>query len=417
MNLYDSYISGTLTVSGAIVPSANLAFDLGTTSNNFRHLYVGSGSIYMGGNKILGLNSDGSILLGTQTIQTSASFAAGSTSNTFTGSVIVSGSLNVSNNLIVTGSITAQQYIISSSVTYLTESFASGSHKFGDTIDDTHQFTGSVLVTGSANINGNTTITGSLTTTGNIIAGSTIQNTYHYLNSYTGSGTQLIGVVGSNSNGNGGYMKVITDTAAGGVRGIRLGLNGNGTQPGNGNDVLTVSDSAFVGIGVGKTSPNTNLDVTGSMLISGSGVLATTFQQTITSNGTYRLMLGAHSSAGEVQSAGSVPLYLNYGGNKTSINGSGVDNILLGTINDNGAGKVQVSGSIVPSVSSAFDLGTATYRWGTVYTSDLSLNNGIGDWTIVEGEDDLFLYNNKKGKVYKFALTEVDPSVATPKMS
>jgi hypothetical protein len=45
------------------------------------------------------------------------------------------------------------------------------------------------------------------------------------------------------------------------------------------------------------------------------------------------------------------------------------------------------------------------------------LNNGIGDWTIVEGEDDLFLYNNKKGKVYKFALIEVDPSVATPKKS
>jgi hypothetical protein len=45
------------------------------------------------------------------------------------------------------------------------------------------------------------------------------------------------------------------------------------------------------------------------------------------------------------------------------------------------------------------------------------LNNGIGDWTIVEGEDDLFLYNNKKGKVYKFALTEVDSNVATPKKS
>ena len=41
---------------------------------------------------------------------------------------------------------------------------------------------------------------------------------------------------------------------------------------------------------------------------------------------------------------------------------------------------------------------------------------GIGDYTIVEGEDDLFLYNNKKGKVYKFMIQEVDPSEATPKM-
>jgi hypothetical protein len=62
-------------------------------------------------------------------------------------------------------------------------------------------------------------------------------------------------------------------------------------------------------------------------------------------------------------------------------------------------------------------LGTSSLRWATIYTSDLDLSNGIGDYTIVEGEDDLFLYNNKKGKVYKFALIEVDPTTATPKKS
>jgi hypothetical protein len=74
-------------------------------------------------------------------------------------------------------------------------------------------------------------------------------------------------------------------------------------------------------------------------------------------------------------------------------------------------------GNVLPAANGTQDLGSAGARWSTVYTSDLSLNNGIGDWTIVEGEDDLFLYNNKKGKVYKFALTEVDPNVATPKKS
>ena len=74
-------------------------------------------------------------------------------------------------------------------------------------------------------------------------------------------------------------------------------------------------------------------------------------------------------------------------------------------------------GNVLPAANGTQDLGSTSNRWGTIYTSDLSLNNGIGDWTIVEGEDDLFLYNNKKGKVYKFALTEVDPNVATPKMS
>ena len=74
-----------------------------------------------------------------------------------------------------------------------------------------------------------------------------------------------------------------------------------------------------------------------------------------------------------------------------------------------------MTGNLTPSVNGAVNLGSQTLRWGTVYTSDLSLSNGIGDWTIVEGEDDLFLYNNKRSRTYKFALVEVDPfSVNVP---
>jgi hypothetical protein len=67
-----------------------------------------------------------------------------------------------------------------------------------------------------------------------------------------------------------------------------------------------------------------------------------------------------------------------------------------------------VDANLLPSVNGTINLGSATFRWGTVYTSDLSLSNGIGDWTIVEGEDDLFITNNKSGKRYKFALIEID---------
>jgi hypothetical protein len=45
----------------------------------------------------------------------------------------------------------------------------------------------------------------------------------------------------------------------------------------------------------------------------------------------------------------------------------------------------------------------------------MSLKNEYGDYTLVEGENDLFLYNNKSGKVFKFNLTEVDPLTAPPK--
>jgi hypothetical protein len=55
----------------------------------------------------------------------------------------------VVDELQVKGNLTAQQYIVSSSVTYTTQSFSSGSTIFGNTQDDTHSFTGSVDVTGS----------------------------------------------------------------------------------------------------------------------------------------------------------------------------------------------------------------------------------------------------------------------------
>ena len=59
--------------------------------------------------------------------------------------------LNLDNTgtLTITGDLIARQYIISSSVTYMTQSFSSGSTIFGDTLDDTHQFTGSLFITGS----------------------------------------------------------------------------------------------------------------------------------------------------------------------------------------------------------------------------------------------------------------------------
>lgn len=74
-----------------------------------------------------------------------------------------------------------------------------------------------------------------------------------------------------------------------------------------------------------------------------------------------------------------------------------------------------ISGSLIPSSDATLDLGSSGRRWNIVYTTDLNLNNGIGNWTIVEGENDLFIYNNLSGKVYKFNLVEVDPSIAPAK--
>jgi len=78
-------------------------------------------------------------------------------------------------------------------------------------------------------------------------------------------------------------------------------------------------------------------------------------------------------------------------------------------------GDATFAGDVNPSASATYDLGTSSLRWKGIYTtnlytSDLHLNNGVGDYTIIEGEEDLFLVNNKSGKSFKFALIEVDSS-------
>ena len=78
---------------------------------------------------------------------------------------------------------------------------------------------------------------------------------------------------------------------------------------------------------------------------------------------------------------------------------------------------IDTSGHLYPVGNGTQNLGGSSNRWATVFTSDLSLNNGIGDYTIVEGEEKLYLYNNKNNKVYSFVLQEEDPATATPKKS
>jgi len=69
------------------------------------------------------------------------------------GSLHITGSSTIGGDLVVTGNVTAKQYIatlVSSSVI-----FESGSTAFGNSLDDNHTFTGSILHTGSFTRSGN----------------------------------------------------------------------------------------------------------------------------------------------------------------------------------------------------------------------------------------------------------------------
>ena len=78
--------------------------------------------------------------------------------------------------------------------------------------------------------------------------------------------------------------------------------------------------------------------------------------------------------------------------------------------------RINNSGHVLPGSNNTHDLGSSSLRWRDIYTNDLhlsnqgstnSVDNTWGDFTIQEGESDLFLINNRSGKKYKFNLTEV----------
>jgi len=78
---------------------------------------------------------------------------------------------------------------------------------------------------------------------------------------------------------------------------------------------------------------------------------------------------------------------------------------------------ITASGHCVPDTNNGRDLGTTSNRWRNIYTNDLNLSNEgstndvdgtWGNYTIQEGENDLFLINKRNGKKYKFNLTEVN---------
>ena len=78
---------------------------------------------------------------------------------------------------------------------------------------------------------------------------------------------------------------------------------------------------------------------------------------------------------------------------------------------------IESDGTVRPGADATQDLGSASARWANIYSADLQLSNEgsandvdgtWGQYTIQEGEEDLFLINRRNGKKYKFMLQEVN---------
>ena len=71
---------------------------------------------------------------------------------------------------------------------------------------------------------------------------------------------------------------------------------------------------------------------------------------------------------------------------------------------------------LLPNSNNSLDLGSENNAWKNLYINDLNMSNKgktndvdgtWGEYTIQEGENDLYLLNRRNGKTYKFNLTEV----------
>ena len=74
--------------------------------------------------------------------------------------------------------------------------------------------------------------------------------------------------------------------------------------------------------------------------------------------------------------------------------------------------------NVLPGSDNADDLGAADTRWRNVYTTDMHFSNvgtdgndvdgTTGNWTLQEGDDNIYMINNITGKKYKIGLIEVE---------
>jgi hypothetical protein len=85
------------------------------------------------------------------------------------------------------------------------------------------------------------------------------------------------------------------------------------------------------------------------------------------------------------------------------------------------SGGITATGNIVPGANDTYDLGASGNVWRNLYTGDLHLSNEAknqgnivdgtkGNWTLQEGNNDIFIINNKSGEKFKIKLDKVGDS-------
>ena len=158
-----------------------------------------------------------------------------------------------------------------------------------------------------------------------------------------------------------------------------------------------------------------SLHASWNYLAKGQAVSPTTTQGDIIVRGASadgRLAIG---SAGQVLKVNSGANGLEYGVVDSTALKDGSGNVIVQA--SASAVSVTAGKHVSPASNNSTDLGTSSLRWRDLYVMDLALSNKgktndvdgtWGDWTLQEGENDIFMINNRNGKKFKINLTEVE---------
>ena len=173
------------------------------------------------------------------------------------------------------------------------------------------------------------------------------------------------------------------------------------------------------------TSTTLNANVTGDLSVTGNigigGTLTYEDVTNIASIGIITARSGIQIGAGGTigSSGGGIVTYFGDGSQLSGVDATSLKDSSSNVIVQASSLDVVVSAgkTFKPATTNSTDLGTTNERWRNVFTNDLNLSNEgsknsvdgtWGDWTFQEGENDIFIINNRNGKKYKMNLTEVE---------
>ena len=254
-----------------------------------------------------------------------------------------------------------------------------------------------------------------ITSGGNLLVGTTTSDQTFRV--YNGNGDTGYKTALFDSNSTHGTRLVITNTNNTSGRGLGIIVGGQyaGTDKAafgwyNTNStyvshsLMTITSGG--NIGINQTSPQTGLHINqdwvnsyGSVSVEGGANVLSGYG--LRANGNYRgALLWRDGSTGNyldiLTNGGAYPI----------------------SFRTNGTQRLQITGTghVEPFTDNTYNFGSLTKRWANIYTADLNLSNEgkandvdgtWGQYTIQEGQDDLYLINKRNGKKYKFLLQEV----------